>query len=261
MTGSNSISITRELPRVAEPRRKTTPSQRRSCDRDWQPNGEGWSGPTQALVATSEWWLSTRKQAQKQKRLNYASRPRSACTPPTRRGGRGPGGTSWSLAGRVAMAPMAWRRRSLDPSSSTRARSCRSCNSTGTTKQVPHTSPIPCSALLLTPALPTGLPHTYIKLFVRQHGTKMTEDELVHACAIEAAAVREKARLLLARRHAGDLCSLARMGLGCLCDASESRATATTVVVRDQFQMFLVPRKDVEAGDALTHYYNIDSLK
>ena len=57
----------------------------------------------------------------------------------------------------------------------------------------------------------------------------------------------------------GDAERLARLGLGCLSNAAAA-AMATTEVVCDGPYMFLVPRKDLQAGEEVTHVYNWEAL-
>ena len=54
---------------------------------------------------------------------------------------------------------------------------------------------------------------------------------------------------------------LSRLGLGCLSNSTyPNRHMANMATVLDGPQMFLVPLRDIEVGEELTHYYNVDSL-
>ena len=77
----------------------------------------------------------------------------------------------------------------------------------------------------------------------------MTDADLVLAHAIDACAVRETARRLVMHRPSGHERMLAPLGLGCFSDAG-SQSSSNTRVVRDGFQMFLVPKHPIAAGAA-----------
>ena len=93
---------------------------------------------------------------------------------------------------------------------------------------------------------------------MRQYGTPTEADGLVVTHAINPHDVREKVRAAMARR---DETLLSRLGLGCLSNSTyPHRDKANMATVLDGPQMFLVPLRDIEAGEELTHYYNVDSL-
>ena len=80
------------------------------------------------------------------------------------------------------------------------------------------------------------------------------------AHAIDGGTIRASVAKCAVRRGRGDAQTIASLGLGCLSDAA-SRALSTTHPVRDGKRMFLVPRRDVEAGAPITHWYNWKSLE
>ena len=99
---------------------------------------------------------------------------------------------------------------------------------------------------------------THVKLFVRQYGTPTEAAGLVVSHAINPHDVREKVRVAMARR---DETLLSRLGLGCLSNSTyPHKRKANMATVLDGPQMFLVPLRDIEVGEELTHYYNVDSL-
>ena len=99
---------------------------------------------------------------------------------------------------------------------------------------------------------------THVKLFVRQYGTPTEAAGLVVTHAINPHDVREKVRVAMARR---DETLLSRLGLGCLSNSTyPHKRKANMATVLDGPQMFLVPLRDIEVGEELTHYYNVDSL-
>ena len=99
--------------------------------------------------------------------------------------------------------------------------------------------------------------HTHVKLFKRQWGTPQPAATF-HG--VDGRRVREAVVALRASRAPGAAARMAQLGLGALSDGVLSRLAATTVVVRDELRMFLVPRRELSAGDAITHYYNYESL-
>ena len=118
----------------------------------------------------------------------------------------------------------------------------------------------PTPALCPSPADPrwrrAGHSHSHWKRRVEtQYGTRPDATLTAQLAAVDGATIRAQAVLAHTRRAAGDAERLARLGLGCLSNAA-SAAVATTEVVCDGASMFLVPRRDLRAGEALTHVYN-----
>ena len=105
-----------------------------------------------------------------------------------------------------------------------------------------------------------GGARTHVKLFVRQHGTRASAEDLVRTRAIDAGGVRATVARCVARRAGGDAQTLAALGLGCLSDAA-SRKLSTTTPVRDGRRMFLVPLREIKPGEPITHWYNWQSLE
>mmetsp|Transcript_6386 Transcript_6386/g.21174 ORF Transcript_6386/g.21174 Transcript_6386/m.21174 type:complete len:142 (-) Transcript_6386:107-532(-) len=97
---------------------------------------------------------------------------------------------------------------------------------------------------------------THVKLFVRQYGTPTEADGLVAIHAINPHDVREKVRAAMAACGGrADETLLSRLGLGCLSNSTyPHRDKANMATVLDGPQMFLVPLRDIEAGEELTHY-------
>ena len=103
---------------------------------------------------------------------------------------------------------------------------------------------------------------THVKLFVRQCGTPTEAAGLVVTHAINPNDVREKVRTAMAACGGrADESLLSRLGLGCLSNSTyPNRHMANMATVLDGPQVFLVPLRDIEVGEELTHYYNVDSL-
>ena len=89
----------------------------------------------------------------------------------------------------------------------------------------------------------------------------MDDAALVQLAAIDGMPLRREVVSLLSLRSRGDADMLSRMGLGCLSDGDKNpAATCTTQIFRDGPRMFLVPRRDIQVGECITHHYNASSL-
>ena len=64
---------------------------------------------------------------------------------------------------------------------------------------------------------------------------------------------------MAARGGRADESLLSRLGLCCLSNSAD-RLSCNMATVLDGPQMFPVPLHDIEVGEELTHFYNVDSL-